>query len=320
MPINPREGNQIMKDKALVAYHANCIDGITSAWVTCRALQKQGYEVDIFSMEYKALSVNDLIYKLSETQYNDLFVVDFSLDVHVLATLSSKFPGMITTILDHHKTAFEKYAPHMEVEQDSHIETYVQGAKIVLDNNESGASLCWNWFCDTWPLVYPNLVAYVKDHDLWRFDLGDKTKWVNKFLMEQEKTLENWDDLNEIFEDDKALAGVLESGKALQVDHDNNVERTAYHAAPITLQGIEGLAVACLPKLVSDVGHTLAARCETFGAMFSIDKGKQEVTWNLRSKGDFDVSAIAKKLGGGGHKNAAGFIRKLSNDIIGELE
>jgi oligoribonuclease NrnB/cAMP/cGMP phosphodiesterase (DHH superfamily) len=31
-------------------------------------------------------------------------------------------------------------------------------------------------------------------------------------------------------------------------------------------------------------------------------------TVNLRSKGDFDVSEIAKKFGGGGHRNAAGFI------------
>jgi nanoRNase/pAp phosphatase (c-di-AMP/oligoRNAs hydrolase) len=27
----------------------------------------------------------------------------------------------------------------------------------------------------------------------------------------------------------------------------------------------------------------------------------------LRSNGDYDVSAIAKAFGGGGHKNAAGF-------------
>src|SRR5690606_19050130 len=30
--------------------------------------------------------------------------------------------------------------------------------------------------------------------------------------------------------------------------------------------------------------------------------------WSLRSIGDFDVSKVAKDLGGGGHKNAAGFI------------
>ena len=29
--------------------------------------------------------------------------------------------------------------------------------------------------------------------------------------------------------------------------------------------------------------------------------------WSLRSIGDFDVGDVAKKLGGGGHRNASGF-------------
>ena len=32
--------------------------------------------------------------------------------------------------------------------------------------------------------------------------------------------------------------------------------------------------------------------------------------WSLRSLGDFDVGAVAKARGGGGHKNAAGFTDK----------
>lgn len=36
-----------------------------------------------------------------------------------------------------------------------------------------------------------------------------------------------------------------------------------------------------------------------------VESGKFQ--YSLRSRGDFDVSAIAKKFGGGGHKNAAGF-------------
>ena len=31
--------------------------------------------------------------------------------------------------------------------------------------------------------------------------------------------------------------------------------------------------------------------------------------WSLRSIGEFDVSVIAEKFGGGGHRNAAGFAK-----------
>ncbi|KKK83930.1 hypothetical protein LCGC14_2788440, partial [marine sediment metagenome] len=33
--------------------------------------------------------------------------------------------------------------------------------------------------------------------------------------------------------------------------------------------------------------------------------------FSLRSAGDFDVSAIAKQYGGGGHKSAAGFRKEI---------
>ena len=36
--------------------------------------------------------------------------------------------------------------------------------------------------------------------------------------------------------------------------------------------------------------------------------GEEEVVWSLRSDGDLDVSKLAALMGGGGHKNAAGFI------------
>ncbi|MBU2530843.1 MAG: bifunctional oligoribonuclease/PAP phosphatase NrnA [Elusimicrobia bacterium] len=41
-----------------------------------------------------------------------------------------------------------------------------------------------------------------------------------------------------------------------------------------------------------------------------------QVSITFRSKGNFDVSALAKKLGGGGHKHAAGCKSNLSLDVI----
>ncbi len=42
-----------------------------------------------------------------------------------------------------------------------------------------------------------------------------------------------------------------------------------------------------------------------------VQTGQKEYKISLRSKGDMDVSLIANKFGGGGHKNAAGF--EISN-------
>ena len=48
--------------------------------------------------------------------------------------------------------------------------------------------------------------------------------------------------------------------------------------------------------------------------MYQVNVQKNEVNWSLRSTGDCDVSAIAKKLGGGGHKHAAGFYQNLFDE------
>ena len=70
--------------------------------------------------------------------------------------------------------------------------------------------------------------------------------------------------------------------------------------------GANGLAANCPPHLQSDVGHELANQSGTFGLLWSIDKDNN-CRCSLRSNGDYDVSAIAKAFGGGGHRNAAGF-------------
>ena len=67
-----------------------------------------------------------------------------------------------------------------------------------------------------------------------------------------------------------------------------------------------GLAANCPPHLASDVGHALDTQSGTYGLLWYINK-ENKCICSLRSNGDYDVSAIAKAFGGGGHKNAAGF-------------
>lgn len=57
--------------------------------------------------------------------------------------------------------------------------------------------------------------------------------------------------------------------------------------------------------------------------MYIVEPTANKVKWSLRSNGEFDVSAIAKHHGGGGHKNAAGFetaLFKGKQDLLLKLE
>ena len=68
--------------------------------------------------------------------------------------------------------------------------------------------------------------------------------------------------------------------------------------------------VANLPyTLCSEAGNILS-KGEPFGATFYYDG--EGVNWSLRSDDNgVDVSDIAKKFGGGGHKHAAGFRTRI---------
>ena len=75
---------------------------------------------------------------------------------------------------------------------------------------------------------------------------------------------------------------------------------------PTLIEGRLGRSVNCTPQFASEAGNILAQASGTFGMTWIINsKGMANVS--LRSIGDYDVSAIAKTFGGGGHRNAAGF-------------
>jgi hypothetical protein len=55
----------------------------------------------------------------------------------------------------------------------------------------------------------------------------------------------------------------------------------------------------------SDLGHALALKTKSFALIWSESAGRIRVS--LRSASNIDVSKIAQKYGGGGHKAASGF-------------
>ena len=183
---------------------------------------------------------------------------------------------------------------------------------IYLNNTQSGAAMAWSHFHAGHYL--PQLIAYVQDYDLWKFGYGDRTRYINKYLRGQVQTLDNWDVMYKIMEDKEDIFKILDIGKALQDTYDVEVLELAATAVPIRLKGQDGYFVSCHGEYVSDVGHMVAKRFDTFCAMCDLEKAlvdnkakAKDVAWSLRSDKDWDVSILAPMFGGGGHKNAAGF-------------
>lgn len=298
-----KDNIQINPATVLIAYHANCIDGFTSAWVTARAMKSQGKSFDMLPMHYTDTDTARLLTKLTtETNYERLYVVDFSLSLDALEYLDEEVADLNTTILDHHKTAFERYFPDEALYPYTVKHALVHGAEIALVNNKSGAGICWTYF--NGEITPPMIVQYAQDYDLWQFHLGDDTRYVNSYLSSCAKTLAKWNEVALTLDTTPEL--ILDAGKVIYDKFIDECKEYAEAAIPCLIAGMPGLVIECPGEYASQVGNILAVHSGTYGLMYQrLDDGT--IKYSIRSNGDYDVTTIAKQFGGGGHKNASGF-------------
>ena len=304
--------------KPLVIYHASCADGFGAAFA---AWLKLGDDAEYVPMQYG--KEDESFWRLEDGQFDsefqilnrEIYILDFSFSKWVMEGLFSLAKCVVW--LDHHKTAFEMWcgkAPELffTMHKEADDRKY-----ILLDDCKSGAYLAWEFF-HPGPEV-PLFIRHIDDYDRWQFKI-DGTKAFNKAIWSHAPwSFRQW---VEWFYDCEAgfthkyWADFYTEGEAILRAHEQHVAKTVKEAtmhcklSTYTADSygaiFEGLAANCPPFLQSDVGHELATQSGTFGLLWSIDKDNQ-CKCSLRSNGDYDVSAIAKAFGGGGHRNAAGF-------------
>ena len=312
--------------KPIVIYHANCTDGFGAAF---SAWLKLGDEAEYLPMQYGRLDTPQDVAECFDCSISDreVYILDFSLKRPAMDWLFQHAKRVVW--LDHHKTAFEMWcskAPdlfftvHKEADDQKHI---------VLDDCKSGAMLAWEYFHPG--TEAPMLIRHIDDRDRWQFKL-EGSKELNAALRSHEPW--SFDQWRSLFYDKHA--NLIKEGAGILRAHNQNVQAVLKQAQPCTIVpativsldsykapwgwwtdpehgdtcGVKGLAVNAPSFLASDLGHELANKSGTFGLVWSVASDGQ-VHCSLRSNGEYDVSAIAKAFGGGGHRNAAGFSTKV---------
>lgn len=208
---------------------------------------------------------------------HDVIIVDFSYPRAVMERLREDCASLLC--LDHHKTA-EKELLGLDY--------------CIFDMSLSGAQLVQRHFDlgDNW------VVDYVGDRDLWKWEQPD-SKAVNAFISCVPHTFEAWDKLL-----NQDRCGIINSGLSILLYQKGVIERPIERAVYVELCGFNVPCLNCT-NLISETcgklaeGHPFAMTWFWDGEVYR---------FSLRSKeGEVDVSEIAKRMGGGGHRNAAGF-------------
>lgn len=308
--------------KYLIVYHANCIDGITSATVITKHilenLKGETEDITLYPASYDD-DLDVLLDQLRDNITDKIFIVDLSFTKTDLLTINKYVPTI--DLYDHHASAFRnllgKDYPITPTSKEAFWLTSDEGNKtdiyIVLDNNECGASLCWKSLMqnhlpeDARNTNIPALIHFVKDYDLWRFK-DPHTRAINKYLKQLAKNVEVYTLLLLSFQKEKVVEAAYREGQLL-LTHEDKIENEiiSQGVGSITINGIVGLVVNAPYAFASNLGNKLAEKSHSFGAVWCQYSGGR-VGFSLRSIGDeCDVSKLAEVMGGGGHKNASGF-------------
>lgn len=288
----------------LVIYHGHCRDGFCSAWVASQFLEDAEFFPADYGSDAPLNFLGDPSIRLIRDR--DVYIVDFSYPRSDMTAIAAYAKSL--TVLDHHRTA-EADLEGFEAESRE----LGRDVTVVFDMERSGAGITWDWLSQREKLVQyvtrPWLVNYVEDRDLWRFNYLD-SEAVNAYIATLPFEFGEWNKASVL-----GLDEVTERGKICQTKTAQYIRETlAANAQLVDFAGEDVPLVNASPVDLSELVRELFDQTDDapFAMGFS-QAGDGRYHYSLRSNEDFDVSEVARRYGGGGHAQAAGFV---SEEIV----
>lgn len=280
-------------------YHIDDDGKCAAFWVYLSAGIHDGYDAKFIPINY------GIEFPFKDIRPNEqIYIVDYSLmpdDMRKLLNITKD-----VTWIDHHKTAIERYAD---------FETPIRGIRY---DGVAGCMLTYCWLHhmtergDGEPKQFdlsmtkdaPMFTKYVADYDVWSFEYGDDTRHFHVGFDVYDKAPEDkiWQTLLE----EDITKNIIEEGKIIIKYRDNLAKEyceskgfeTEFEGHKVFAMNI-GLAGSDWFKSIDDGSYDILMP-------FSYNGKSGNWSYSMYSK-TIDVSVIAKKYGGGGHKGASGF-------------
>jgi uncharacterized protein len=273
-----------MSKNILVIYHANCMDGLVSAWVCAKHLSFNN-KVEFSAYKY-GVKVPHLI------GFTDVYIVDFSFPKEEMMDLLLENPFIHFTVIDHHKTA----EPLKSIMLDNFT--------FIFDINYCGATLAWKYFHPECAFsCTPLLLQYIEDRDLWKWQMF-LSKAVNAYIRTLDLTLESIENLLNDFRDNTILRSFMQKGIDILEEEKLYIAENIKMVYYLNINGYS-IPYVKVDRLASEVLEALYQQEASPFAIGWREWDDNQIKLEFRSK-DFDVSTIAKQFGGGGHFAASG--------------
>jgi len=266
----------------VVLYHRNCPDGFGGALA---AYKKFGARAEYVSVDPETLPEEPLAGKR-------IFIVDTGFPYAVLKRLEAENESVV--VIDHH------------ISNKKNTERFPQN---VFDNDHSGSVLAWKYFHPKEKM--PRLFRHLEDIDLWRWKLP-KTREIISALSLLDFSFKEWLPFMRELETKAGTKAIVARGSVVNAYEERLIKRLTERPTPVVFEGIRTYAVNS-PVLNSEIGNVLLKKFPPMGIVWR--EKENSITVSLRSDGTVDVSKLAAKHGGGGHRRSAGFVVRTGEKV-----
>lgn len=288
----------------VVIYHDNCQDGFGAAF----AFYKHGQQFDreyIFVPGQYGKPLPEVV------EGAIVYLADFSYKLPQMKELLERAAAVV--LLDHHKSAIDEL-----ILGPDNLVGHPKFSYTNCTTEWSGAAICWDYLFPDRPL--PRMIAHISDRDCWKFEMSG-TEAFCEYLFSQPYDFAHWDKIfTDIFAKEERYLEVLVIGEGMLSAKNKMTEEIRNSAMMMgTIGGVPMPITNASYHFASRIGE-LNKKVYDASASYFINKDG-EVIFSLRSA-QMDVQEIAKRYGGGGHKNAAGFKTTFKElmDILGAAQ
>ena len=259
--------------KIVVIYHMPCQDGFSSAWVLWTKFKDRASYIPYI---HGNSPVADFTGKT-------IYFCDVVYPMPILKKLMKKNRVIV---LDHH------ISRKAETES-AHEHRY--------GTDHSGVGLAWEYFYPKKPI--PHLLKLIEEEDLWKFKTKNG-KQITAPLKLVPFEFEAWGKFVRAVQNPKTRRKIMDQGKVILQYREALIRIAVDNANLVEFEGIKAYAVSSV-LFNSEICNALIKRLPPIGITWTARAGRLGVS--LRSDGTVDVSKLAAKYGGGGHRQASAF-------------
>lgn len=262
-----------MKD--IIVIHHNDPDGFSAAWVAWKKFKNKATYIPAENGNLPPAGLKN----------KEIYFVDFCYKEEELKKVIKNNKKVV--VIDHHETRKE----YIKIADD-----------VKFSINNSGCVLAWKYFFPNKKI--PKILLYIENMDLWKWKLRHSREIAN-YIESYNFTFKNYDRMARELENKEKFKKCLAEGKIIERYKKALVDEILHYAEEVILDGQKAFAVSS-PIMDSEIGNRIYRDKKAIGIIWRYKNKKLRVS--LRSD-KVDVSKLAQKYGGGGHKRSSGFMQ-----------